>query len=299
VSGDPTALATGHSTSVPALPDPAEFTGKLSDLARDYVVDLRAGAEQAVWAGESGWATALRITAGVDALVRFVVEATSQRFAQRYARGAPQRCAVIAQGGYGRCDMSPHSDVDLLIMYPGRMSPYVETITERLIQTLFDGQLQVGWAVRTPRDCVDQAERDVTIKTTMLDGRLIAGAAELGSQFTEAVQDVLVARDPQRFAAAKRAEFDERHARFGGSVFLLEPNVKEGEGGLRDLHTLLWIGRVLRGIVRLEDLTASGLASETEERELLAARDFLLRVRHALHALARCKQDKLGFESQE
>jgi len=281
------------------LPLAEGFQGKLSEIARDYAEKLRQQAEREVWAGYSGTAIAERITAAVDALVRFVVDVTGERFAHRYARGTPQRCAVIAQGGYGRCDMSPWSDVDLLIVYPGRMSPFVETIAERLIQTLFDAQLQVGWAVRTLRDCIEQADRDITIKTTMLDGRLVAGNKDLGAEFTEAVQDVLVARETPGFVAAKRAEVEERHARSGGSVFLLEPNVKEGQGGLRDLHTLLWIARAVRGIVRLEDLAASGLASEAEEREMLAARDYLLRVRHALHVLARFKQDKLSFDSQE
>jgi UTP:GlnB (protein PII) uridylyltransferase len=167
---------TADSAAALELPPAAEYHGKLSDLARDYVAALRDDAERAVWSGESGNATALRITAGVDRLVRFIVEVESLRFAQRYARGTQQRCAVIAQGGYGRSDMSPWSDVDLLVVYPGRMSPYVETVTERLIQTLFDGQLQVGWAVRTLRDCLEQAAQDLTIKTTMFDSRLVAGA---------------------------------------------------------------------------------------------------------------------------
>jgi [protein-PII] uridylyltransferase len=194
--------AGGTPAAVLQLPRAADYHGKLSDLSRDYVAALREDSERAVWAGESGNATALRITAGVDALVRFIVEVESLRFAQRYARGAQHRCAVIAQGGYGRSDMSPYSDVDLLVVYPGRMSPYVETVTERLIQTLFDGQLQVGWAVRTLRDCLDQAAQDLTVKTTMFDSRLVSGSEEIGAQFTKEVQEVLVTRDAQGFIAA-------------------------------------------------------------------------------------------------
>ena len=296
-----TGLATGSAfvPSTPGLPAVAEFSGRLSDLAREYVEAVRVEAERATWAGEHGMPTAVRFAHAIDRLVAFVVDVTTDRFAQRYARGQHQRCALIAQGGYGRYEMSPWSDVDLLIVYPGRISPYVETITERVIQTLFDAQLQVGWAVRTFKDCIEQADRDLTIKTTMLDGRFIAGSRELGAQFTETVQDVLAARDVEHFLTAKRAESQERRARFGDSVFLLEPNVKEGQGGLRDLHTLLWIGRLVRGIVHLEEVAERGIASDSELSELLAARDFLLRVRHALHVLARFKQDKLAFDSQE
>jgi [protein-PII] uridylyltransferase len=281
-----------------ALPDPVSFGGKLSDIAREYVAAVRAELERRHFAGADGTASARYLTRAVDELIRFILDVTTERFSRRYAR-AHQRCAVIAQGGYGRADMSPYSDVDLLIIYPGRITPYVETVSERLIQTLWDAQLHVGSAVRTVRDCVDQASRDLTVKTTLLDGRFLCGSTELGAQFTEACQDVLASRDIQAFIDEKLLESRERHAHLGGSVFLLEPNVKDGQGGLRDLHTLVWIGRMLRGVLSLEGFADTGLTSESEQRELMSAYEFLLRVRHSLHFMARFKQDKLSFESQE
>jgi len=280
------------------LPPAEEFTGNLSEVAKAYVEQVRAGVERATWAGAPGDETALAFSAAVDELVRFIVDTATVRFAHRYAR-AHQRCAVIAQGGYGRSEMNPWSDVDLLILYPGRISPYVETISERLIQTLFDAQLQAGWAVRTTRDCIEQAAQDLTIRTTMLDGRFVAGSEDLGEEFAELVRTQLAVRDVQGFVDSKLAENSERQARMGGSVFMLEPNVKDGQGGLRDIHTLLWVARVKKNVTTLEGLATAEIASESEQRELVRAREYLLRVRNALHCLARFKHDKLSFDYQE
>ncbi len=281
------------------LPPPERCPRRLRDVAAPYVAEVRARLEEAHWRGASGSALVSAFSDAIDTLVRYIVEVTRMRFEQRYARGAGRWCTIVAQGGYGRQEMNPWSDVDILILYPGRLTPYVETVSERLVQTLFDAKLDAGWAVRTLRDCLDQAGQDITVKTTLLDGRVIAGSAELGAQFTEAVQDVLLRRDSKGFVRMKLAESSERHRRMGDSVFLLEPNVKEGQGGLRDLHTLLWVARALRGLTRIEDLETAGIASPHETRELLEAREFLLRVRNSLHFMARAKQDKLSFESQE
>ena len=200
-------------TAVAQLPEPAAFDGKLSDIAREFVESLRSDVEQRLWAGGSGDDLSARFTVGTDSLVRFIVDVETKRFARRYARGASQQCAVIAQGGYGRGEMSPWSDVDLLVVYPGRLTPYVETVNERLLQTLFDAGLQVGWAVRTPRECVERAQGDVTIRTAMLDGRMVAGAPEVGAQFEETVVEFLTTRDTTGFAQNKINVFTERHVR--------------------------------------------------------------------------------------
>jgi len=282
----------------PGLPSAESFSGNISEVAKAYVAEVRAALERETWAGADGYDVARRFSVAVDELVRFVVENASVRFAQRYAR-AHQRCAVIAQGGYGRGEMNPWSDVDLLVLYPGRVSPYVETISERLIQTLYDAQMQAGWAVRTVRECVEQAATDLSTRTTMIDGRFIAGSEDLGAEFSAVVQTQLIARDAAGFVESKLAENRERQTRMGGSAFMLEPNVKEGQGGLRDIQTLMWIARVKRGTTRLEDLAAAGIASDGEQADLLQAREFLMRVRNALHFLARFKQDKLSFDLQE
>jgi len=280
------------------LPSAETFSGNISEVATAYVAATRAELERATWAGAGGYDVARRFSAAVDELVRFVVENATVRFAQRYAR-AHQRCVVIAQGGYGRGEMNPWSDVDLLILYPGRMTPYVETISERLIQTLFDARMQAGWAVRTVRECCDQAAADLATRTAMIDGRFIAGSPELGEEFETLVRAQLIERDVAGFVDGKLAESRERQTRMGGSAFMLEPNVKEGQGGLRDIQTLMWIAQVKKGAVLLEDLATAGIASEAEQAELARSREFIMRVRNALHFLARFKQDKLSFDLQE
>jgi [protein-PII] uridylyltransferase len=282
----------------PRLPPTENFTGNISETAKRYVEEVRAQLERDTWAGASGWSVALRFSDAVDDLVRFVVDAATVRYAQRYAL-AHQRCAVVAQGGYGRREMNPWSDVDLLVLYPGRISPFVETISERLIQTLFDAQLHAGWAVRTVKDCVDQAATDITIRTTMMDGRFVAGSSELGEELARIVETQLVRRDVGGFIGQKLTESTDRHRRMGGSVFMLEPNVKDGQGGLRDLQTLVWVARVSRGVTSLEALCAAGIATETEQQDLVSAREFVMRARNALHFLSRFKQDKLSFELQD
>ncbi len=279
------------------LPAPGSNTGQLSAIARDYVAAVRGQLEEDHWAGAGGVDSARRFSAAVDNLVRFIVDSGTERFTRRYTR-AHQRCAIIAQGGYGRCEMNPWSDVDLLVFYSGRITPYIETINELLIQTLFDAGLQVGWAVRTSRECLDLST-DLTIKTTLLDGRFLCGTPDLGAEFTEAVQDVLTQHDSGRFVEAKLAESRKRRSQAGGSVFMLEPDVKEGMGGLRDLHSLLWTARVLKGVLGCEDLKAAGVMSGNELKELLAAAEFIHRVRNGLHFITRQKQDKLSFDRQD
>jgi [protein-PII] uridylyltransferase len=288
----------GGGTAATSLPRAETFSGNISEVAKVYVAETRAVLEQDTWAGCGGYEIARRFSAAVDELVRFVVDSATVRFAQRYAL-AHQRCSVIAQGGYGRGEMNPWSDVDLLILYPGRVSPYVETISERLIQTLFDAQMQAGWAVRTVRECVEQAAADLTTRTTMIDGRFVAGSSDLAVEFSGMVTTQLIARDGAGFVDQKLAENRERQTRMGGSAFMLEPNVKDGQGGLRDIHTLMWIARFKRGAVLLEDLFTAGVAGATEQLDLMRSREFLMRVRNALHFLARFKQDKLSFDFQE
>jgi len=297
-SSGPTRTGAGAAGAPTSLPSAETFSGSISDVAKAYVAERRDALERETWAGAGGYDVACRFSVAVDDLVRFVVDNATVRFAQRYAR-AHQRCAVIAQGGYGRSEMNPWSDVDLLILYPGRVSPYVETISERLIQTLFDAQMHAGWAVRTVRECVEQAATDLTTRTSMIDARFIAGSVELGAEFDTVVQLQVIGRDPAGFVDQKLAENRERQARMGGSAFMLEPNVKEAQGGLRDIQTLMWIAQVKRGAAHLEDLAAAGIASASEQQDLLLAREFLMRVRNALHFLARFKQDKLSFDLQE
>ena len=280
------------------LPAPGSVPGKLSDVARDYCQAVRSELEVAHWAGASGTDTVARFAACLDNLVRFLFEAAVERYGRRYAR-TRQHCAVFALGGYGRREQCPSSDVDLLVLHSGGVTPFVETVTESLLYSLWDAGLQVGHAVRSAPECVKLASGDLTIKTALLDGRYLCGSPELAGEYETLVRKKLATSDVDAFVAAKIAEAHSRHEKHGGSVFILEPNVKEGQGGLRDLNHALWIARVKGEATDLEALRERDLVTPHEYGELAAAREFLFRARTALHFQTHLKTEHLTFERQD
>jgi [protein-PII] uridylyltransferase len=280
------------------LPAPGSVTGKLSDTARDYFEAVRDELETAHWAGASGTDTVTRLAACLDNLVRFLFDSSIERYGRRYAR-TRQHCAVFALGGYGRREQCPQSDVDLLVLHSGAVTPFVETVTESLLYTLWDARLQVGHAVRNASECVSLGAGDLTIKTALLDGRYLCGSPELAGEYESQVRRKLATSDVEVFIAAKMEEARSRHEKQGGSVFILEPNVKEGQGALRDLNHALWIARVKGDAADLEALREHEIVTQHEYEELAAAREFLFRARVALHFHTRAKTEQFTFERQD
>ena len=209
------------------------------------------------------------------------------------------RCAVVAQGGYGRDELNPYSDIDILILYGWRAAPYVEFITEKILYPLWDAGLTVGHATRTVTDCARHARRDHVIQTALVDARYICGDARLHGDLERVASRQLSGGACDRFVEMKIGEHGQRHQRHGESVFLLEPDIKEGQGGLRDIHTAMWIARAKCGAVKLQDLPGTGLLEAGDAAVLECGRDFLWRTRNELHFLAGRHQDRLTFESQE
>ena len=279
------------------LPAPGSVTGKLAPVTLEYVESVRAELAAAFWENPDGLDTTGRMASAIDNLVRFVFESADARYTRRYARTA-QHCAIFALGGYGRREQFPRSDVDLLVLHSGGVTPYLETIAELMLYTLWDSGLELGHAVRSLDECVRGAREDLTIRTSLLDGRFVCGSPELAAQYETSVREPLRTNDASGFVEAKCQEAAKRHAKQGGSVFLLEPNIKEGHGGLRDLHAARWIAQVTRGIADLEGLQDQGLLTEREYTELAAAQEFLFRTRVALH-FADGKAEQLTFERQE
>jgi len=248
--------------------------------------------------GAGGVEIVERHSEDVDRLVRFLFDAATARYRERYVQ-LDQRCAVLAQGGYGRREMNPFSDVDLLFLHPHKVTPYVETVTETILYQLWDLRFEVGYAVRSVKDCVALAASDLQIKTALIDARRVCGDERLWEDFATALDRDIKPRGTAKFVREKLAEAERRHHKYGDSVYLLEPQVKEGEGGLRDLHTAMWIAKITFKVGAARDLAVKGVLSEAEHDELEAARDFLLRVRNSLHFLCGGHQDQLTFDLQE
>lgn len=266
--------------------------------ARDYLQRVRTLLAEEHRAGASGRRIVERYTRAVDHVVRALFSAARASYQERFAV-LNQRCTLVAQGGFGRAELNPCSDVDLLFLYPDRRDRYVETVTEKVLYALWDTKLEVGHAVRNVRECVRLAAQDLKVKTSLLDARYLAGDAALYAEFAAAMERDVLNRHAARFFRDKLAENEERHRRYGDSVYLVEPHLKEGEGGLRDLHTALWLAKVKFKTNNVDELVQKGVVTERERAEVEAARDFLFRVRNALHFLSGRHEDHLTFEYQE
>ena len=208
------------------------------------------------------------------------------------------RLAMIAVGGYGRAEMAPASDVDLLFLYPYKQTPRGEQVVEFVLYMLWDLKLKVGHATRSTDECLRLARQDWTIATAVLEARYLWGDQDLYNDLRQRFQDEVVAGTKLPFVEAKLAERDARHKRMGDSRYVLEPNIKEGKGGLRDLQTLYWIGRYVYGANDAADLIQHGILSKDEARRFDKALTLLLAIRCHLHYLTGRGEERLTFDLQ-
>ncbi|EWY40490.1 PII uridylyl-transferase [Skermanella stibiiresistens SB22] len=206
--------------------------------------------------------------------------------------------AIVAIGGYGRGEMAPFSDVDLLFMLPYKKTPRVEQVFEYMLYILWDLGLKVGHAVRSVDECIRQAKADVTIRTSLLESRFLHGEEKLYNELRRRFTKDIVTGTGTAFIEAKLDERDTRHTRLGDSRYVLEPNIKEGKGGLRDLQTLFWIAKYYYQVDRVSELLEKGVLLEEEVAKFAKAQDFLLTVRCHLHYLAGRGEDRLTFDVQ-
>ncbi len=209
-----------------------------------------------------------------------------------------ERIAVIAVGGYGRAEMAPHSDVDLLFLTPWKITPWAESVIESMLYMLWDLKLKVGHASRTVKDCIRLARDDITIRTALLEHRFLAGHAALATDLDAHLWTDLFRNTGPEFIEAKLAERSDRHKRQGGQRYVLEPNIKEGKGGLRDLQTLYWIGKYLHRVPAARGLVQAGLFTQDEYDTFSKAEDFIWAIRCHLHYITGRAMDQLTFDMQ-
>jgi [protein-PII] uridylyltransferase len=203
--------------------------------------------------------------------------------------------ALVATGGYGRGELYPGSDVDLLVLLPAAIAHGDKEKIERLIGTLWDIGLEIGHSVRTVQGCVESAAEDITIGTTLMEARYLAGSRRLFSELVKALEET---RDPLSFFKAKRLEQEQRHAKHQDTPYSLEPNLKEAPGGLRDLHTIMWIARASGIGRRWTDLVSAGLLERHEARQLARHEAAFQDLRIRLHYLAGRREDRIVFDFQ-
>lgn len=234
-----------------------------------------------------------------DRLVRGALRvATAQVGARGGPQGGPTRLALVATGGWGRGEMAPFSDVDLLFLAPGPPAPGDRRIIEALLYILWDLRLSVGHASRSLDDCLRLARDDMTIRTSLLEMRPVAGDAALARVLQARLRHEVLSAPPAAFIEAKLAEREMRHARHGGQRFMLEPDVKEGKGALRDLHSLYWIAAHVAAGEAPDDPGAVRLFTRDERAVFDEAADFFLAVRCHLHLLAGRAEERLTFAAQ-
>ncbi|WP_430463094.1 [protein-PII] uridylyltransferase [Tabrizicola sp.] len=209
-----------------------------------------------------------------------------------------ERIAVLAVGGYGRAEMAPHSDVDLLFLTPWKITPWAEAVIESMLYMLWDLKLKVGHSSRTVADCLRLGREDITIRTALLEHRFICGHAPLATELGDKLWAELFKTTGREFTEAKLAERAERHKRQGGQRYVLEPNVKEAKGGLRDLQTLYWIGKYLHRVPSSAGLVGAGLLTAEEYAQFERAENFLWAARCHLHYSAGRPVDQLTFDMQ-
>lgn len=282
------------------------YSGKDSSLRvalverlRLLVEDARAAARRQLQQDGDGRACAAGLSSFQDALIKLAYDFTTTHVYPAENPSAAERMAIVAQGGYGRGLLAPGSDIDLLFLLPYKQTAWGESVAEYMLYLLWDLGFKVGHATRNIDQCVRLSHSDMTIRTALLDSRLILGDAALFAEFQERFRKEVLEGNARSFIEAKLAERRERHARAGASRYLVEPNVKDGKGGLRDLHTLHWLAKHLYPDKAEAEFVEAGVFTAHEYRSFRRCENFLWSVRCQLHFLAGRPEERLGFDVQQ
>ena len=233
-----------------------------------------------------------------DQIVQMVLEIANTRLHPLSNPTESEKVALVAVGGYGRGEMAPHSDVDLLFLTPYKITPWAESLIESMLYMLWDLRLKVGHASRTVKDCIRLAGEDYTIRTSLVECRFLAGDEDLFETLRDKLWNDLFKSTAADFVEAKLTERAERHRKQGGQRYVVEPNVKEGKGGLRDLQSLYWIGKYVHHVQNARELVEREVFTTDEYATFRHAEDFLWGVRCHLHLITGRAMDQITFDLQ-
>ncbi len=270
------------------------------DILHSALFRGRMIAQERLQQGADGMDTARLLSAVQDEVLHALYDFTTTHVFRARNPTEGERLAVFATGGYGRSVLAPSSDIDLLFLRPYKASPHAESVIEYMLYALWDLGLKVGHAFRTAQECVRLSKEDVTIKTSLLDARFLFGDKELADETRDLFNKQAVFGQDAQFIADKLEERDDRHARQGNARYVVEPNVKEGKGGLRDLQTLYWIVKHMHpeGTTTLEDVMKTHVFTQHEYHVFMRAAQFLWTVRCHLHYITGRPEERLSFDLQ-
>ncbi len=268
-----------------------------TESAAAALMEHRKAAEQRLLQGASGAEVVAARTDLVDRVILDRYRGAVRRVAETAGPGVEQ-CCLVALGGYGRRELAPCSDIDVMFLYRPEAEGAAQALSREVLHYLWDVGFQVGHSVRTISDCVRLATDDLTIRTSMMEARFLAGNARLFQEFRQRYFRRVVGRSTNWFIDQKMEERRREYEKFGETVYLLEPNVKKSKGGLRDLHVLQWAGMARYQAATLQELADRGILSRPDLVALLEAREFLWRVRALLHVHAGMAQEILSLDEQ-
>ena len=262
------------------------------------LAEQRQAIQQRLFAGASGDDVVDGTTELVDGLIVGRYRTAARTGGEVLTTAGFQHFCLVALGGYGRRELAPHSDIDLMFLFRPDVAKVIPELVKQVLHPLWDSGFQVGHSVRTIQDCVDLGLADLTVRTSMMEARFLAGSPELFQQFHARYVRKVASRGFDAYLEQKVAERQREYRKFGETVYLLEPNVKKSKGGLRDLHLLQWIGSARYQAPTIRELSDRGIVSQADYRAIKEAREFLLRVRSFLHIRAGMAQEILTFDEQ-
>ncbi len=272
---------------------------RLAELLKEARAHTMESLTWALSAGAGGLQAIKALSACQDNIISALFDYATRWVSRATNPTSGERLCVAAVGGYGRGGLAPQSDIDLLFLLPYKQTPWGESVVEFMLYVLWDLGLKVGHATRSVDECIRLSKGDTTIRTALLESRYLCGDEALFSDLKKRYTADVAADTSSSFVDAKLAERDQRHSRQGETRYLVEPNVKDGKGGLRDLHTLYWIGKYIYGVEDASELVAKGVLRQSEYDSFLHAEDFLSLVRCHLHLLTGRPVERLSFDVQQ